>query len=181
MEFKDVIVTRKSVRGYSDRDIEEEKVTRILEAARIAPSWANRQCWDFIVIRKKEMREAVTKGCGTFNSWLKTAPVIIIGCGNPKKSGSRNGMDYYLVDLGIAMEHLILAATDEGLSTCWIGGFDEGAIKETLSIPHDMKIVALTPVGYPAEEASFGSKLVKRFIGSGKRRTLEEITHREKW
>lgn len=180
MEFKDVIATRRSVRRYSDRDVEEEKVLRTLEAARIAPSWANKQCWDFIVIRKKETREAVAKGV-PFNSWLKTAPVIIVGCGNPKKSGTRNGMDYYLVDMGIAMEHLILAAKDEGLSTCWIGGFDEEAIRETLSIPPDMKIVALTPIGYPAEESTFGSKLVKRFIGSGKRRTLEEITHREKW
>jgi len=178
MEFIDVVRARKSVRSYSSKIVEEEKLTRILEAARIAPSWANRQCWSFIVVKDREkIRELAG---GLINPWLKQAPVIIVACGNPKKSGSRNGMDYYLVDVAISMEHLVLAAADLGLGTCWIGGFDEKKVKRTLGVPENIKIVALTPVGYPASEG-VRDKLVKRLIKSGKRKPIEQIIHKDMW
>lgn len=178
MEFMDVVRTRKSVRSYSNRMVEEEKITRILEAARIAPSWANRQCWSFIVVKDREKIRKLAGGL--INPWLKQAPVIIVACGNPQKSGSRNGMDYYLVDVAISMEHLVLAAADLGLGTCWIGGFDERKVKRTLGVPENIKIVALTPVGYPASEG-VRDKIVKRLIKSGKRKPMEQIIHRDMW
>jgi nitroreductase len=89
-------------------------------------------------------------------------------------------MDYYLVDVGISMEHLILAATDLGLGTCWIGGFDEAKVKKVLGVPENMKVVALTPVGYPTDEGLRG-KMIKRLIGSANRKSLSEIVHHDKW
>lgn len=178
MEFIDVVKARKSVRSYSSKLVEEEKLTRILEAARKAPSWANRQCWSFIVVTDREKIEKLA--VGVINSWLKQAPVIIVACGNPKKSGFRNGMDYYLVDVAISMEHLILAAADLGLGTCWIGGFDEQKVKSILGVPKNIKIVALTPIGYAASER-IRDKLVKTLVHSGKRKPMEEIIHKDMW
>ncbi len=178
MEFMDVVAARKSVRSYADKEVEEEKLTKILEAARMAPSWANRQCWSYIVVKEKAKIEELAGRL--INSWLKKAPVIVVACGNPKKSGSQNGMDYYLVDVAISMEHLILAATDLGLGTCWIGAFNEAKVKQILEIPENIKVVALTPIGYPADEGR-GSKMLKRIIGSSNRKPMEEIVHHNKW
>lgn len=178
MEFMDTVKARKSVRSYSSKMVEAEKLRGILEAARIAPSWANRQCWSFIVVTDREKIRKLAGGL--INPWLKYAPVVIVACGNPKKSGSRNGMDYYLVDVAIAMEHLILAAADFGLGTCWIGGFDEKKVKSILGVPDNIKIVALTPVGYPAGEG-VRDKLVKKLVNSRKRKPMDEILHKNMW
>jgi len=97
-------------------------------AARLAPSWANKQCWSYVVVKDKAKIEKLANGI--VNSWLKQAKVVIVACGDPKKSGSRNGIDYYLVDVAISMEHLVLAATDLCLGTCWIGTFDEAEVKK---------------------------------------------------
>jgi nitroreductase len=178
MEFMGIVAARKSVRSYANREVEDEKLMAILEAARMSPSWANKQCVRYIVVKDKAK---IAEFSGTLNSWLKQAPVLLIACADPKESGSRNGMDYYLVDVGISMQQLILAATDLGLGTCWIGAFDEAKVKKLLGIPENVKVVALTPVGYPAEKAGFGSKLARKFIGADKRKPIEEIVHREKW
>jgi nitroreductase len=178
MEFMDVVATRKSVRGYADRDVEEEKLAKILEAARLAPSWANKQCCSYVVIKDKEKIKELSS---FINSWLKHAPVVLAACANPADSGSRNGMDYYLVDVGISMQQLVLAATDLGLGTCWIGAFDEAKLKKRLEVPENVRVVALTPLGYPAEKEGFGSKLARKFVGADKRKPFEEIVHREKW
>lgn len=178
MEFMDVAASRKSVRGYSDKPVEEEKLTKILEIARIAPSWANKQCCKYVVVKDKANIQEIA---GTLNSWLKQAPVVLVACADPKDSGSRNGMDYYLVDVGISMQQLVLAATDMGLGTCWIGAFDEAKVKRTLLIPENVKVVALTPIGYPAGNEGIRIKLVKAYIGSTKRKPLEDIVHWEKW
>ena len=90
-------------------------------------------------------------------------------------------MNYYLVDVGISMQQLVLAATDLELGTCWIGAFDETKIKKTLEIPENIKVVAMTPVGYPSDKEGLGSKLIKTMVGGGKRKPLAEIVHREKW
>jgi len=178
MEFKDVVAARKSVRSYSNEDVEEEKFDKIFEAARMAPSWANRQCWSYILVKDKEKIEKLAKGI--INSWMKNAKAIIVACGDPKKSGSRNGMDYYLVDVAISMEHLVLAATDVGLGTCWIGGFDEAKVKQLLDIPEKIKVVALTPLGYPGGEG-VRNKVITKLIGSNKRKTMEKLLHIDKW
>lgn len=179
--FMSLVQARKSVRSYSDKPVEEEKLVRILEAARLAPSWANKQPWSYVVVKDSARREEVAKACGLLNTWLKKAPVIIVACADPRRSGRRNGMDYYLVDMGISMEHLVLAAADQGLGTCWIGYFDEQKIKQALSVPEDMKVVTLSPVGYPDEGESIRSRMTRALAGSVRRKPLEEIVHRDKW
>ena len=178
MEFKDVISKRKSVRSYSDKEIEEEKIIKIFEDAQLAPSWANKQCWNYILVKDKEKIKQLSSGL--INSWMKHAKAIIVACGDPKKSGSRNGMDYYLVDVAISMEHLVLAATDLGLGTCWIGGFNEAKVKKILNIPEKIKVVALTPIGYPTKE-NIRNKVAMKLIGSNKRKKMEKIIHYEAW
>jgi nitroreductase len=177
MEFMDVVATRKSVRSYAKREVEEEKLTRILEAARMAPSWANKQCVNYIVIKNREKIEQLA---GTFNSWIKQAPVVVAACADPYESGSHDHMDYYLVDVGISMQQLILAATNQGLGTCWVGAFNETKVKKVLGVPEKIKVVALTPIGYPSNESA-GTKLIKKFIGSEKRQPIERILHMNKW
>lgn len=178
MDFIDVIAARKSVRGYSDKPVEDEKLSKVLEAARLAPSWANKQCCRYVVVKDKAKIQELS---GILNGWLKQAPVIIVACADPKDSGDRNGMNYYLVDVGISMQQLVLAATDLELGTCWIGAFDEAKIKKALGIPENIKVVAMSPVGYPADKEGLGSKLIKTIVRSGKRKPLAEIFHREKW
>lgn len=177
MEFMDVVATRKSVRSYAKREVEEKKLTRILEAARMAPSWANKQCVNYIVIKEKNKIEQLA---GIFNSWLKQAPVVVAACADPYESGSHDHMDYYLVDVGISMQQLILAATDQGLGTCWIGAFNETKVKKVLGVPEKVKVVALTPIGYPSNESA-GTKVIKKFIGSEKRQQIEKMVHIDKW
>jgi nitroreductase len=172
-----VVSSRKSVRDFSDKEVEEEKLTKILEAARLAPSWANKQCCRYIIVKDKARIQELAAG---FNGWLKKAPVVLAACADPKESGSHNGMDYYLVDVGISMQQLILAATDRGLGTCWIGSFDESKVKRILMVPEKIRVVALTPLGYPAD-ASMRTKLMKTDVGMDKRKPLTELIHEEKW
>jgi nitroreductase len=176
MDFMDVISARKSVRGYADKPVEEEKLSKILETARLAPSWANKQCCRYVVVKDKAKIQELS---GRFG-WLKQASVIIVACADPKDSGDRNGMNYYLVDVGISMQQLVLAATNLELGTCWIGAFDEAKVKKVLQVPENIKVVAMTPLGYPADKEGIGSKLIKTAIGSDKRKPLEEIVHHEK-
>jgi nitroreductase len=177
VEFMDVVTARKSVRDYSEKVVENEKLTQILDAARLAPSWANKQCCRYVVVRDRKRIEELSS---MFMGWIKQAPVVVVACADPKHSGSRNGMDYYLVDVGISMQQLVLAATNLGLGTCWIGAFDESKVKQALGIPGNLKVVALTPIGYPAS-VSVKSKLVRSAVGSDKRKALKEIVHSDKW
>ena len=113
MEFMDVVATRKSVRSYADKPVEEEKLVKVFEAVRLAPSWANKQCCKYIVVKDKTK---IKELAGGLNGWLKEAPIIVVACADPKDSGDRNGINYYLVDVGISMQQLVLAATDVALS-----------------------------------------------------------------
>ncbi len=182
MELFDVIKIRKSVRKYTDKPVEKEKLETILTAAQLAPSWRNGQCWKFIVVIDPEDKKALIRCTSLFNqSWLGTEYAIIVACGDPKHSGSRNNQPYYMVDVAIAMEHLILTATDLGLGTCWIGGFDEVKVKELLHIPEIFRVVAMTPLGYPAESEGFVSKITKSVIGSYNRKPLTAIYSMKQW
>ncbi len=180
MEFTDVIKSRKSVRTYSDKQIEDEKIDYVLDCARLAPSYANRQCWRFIVVKDKDQIEKISKA-SIVNRWLKKAPMIIIACADPTSSGTENDMDYFLVDVAISLQHLVLAATNVGLGTCWIAAYDEKKIKIALEIPNRIRVVAITPVGYPADKKSFSEKMIKTIAGSKKRKSLDEIIHYERW
>jgi nitroreductase len=180
MEFIDVIKTRTSVRDYRDTLVEPEKISYVLECARLAPSAANKQCWRFIVIQDKETIEKIAKTT-IINRWLRTAPVLIIACADPTESTVNNALEYYLVDVAIAFEHLILAATDVGLGTCWIAEFREEKLKEMLEIPKRIRIVALTPLGYPTEKRGIREQLTKTIVKARKRKTLDEIVHFDHW
>ncbi|MBS4016148.1 MAG: nitroreductase family protein [Candidatus Latescibacteria bacterium] len=184
MDFWDVIKERKSYRNFSSQPVEQEKIIKVLEAARLAPSWQNRQCWRFVVVQDKEK----IKKIGTLNPFtlninffLRKVPVIIVACANPKDSGHRHGLDYFLVDTAIAMEHIILAATDLDLATCWIGAFDEKMIKDVLEIPDEIRVVALTPLGYAAQKQSIVDKVSKIVAKGAKRKPLEDIAYFDKW
>jgi len=163
-EFKslmDIIKTRRSIRQYSDRPVEDEKIKQIVEAARLAPSSSNSQCWRFIVVKDKNIKkQIVEKGLGGMiipNEWAKTAPVIIVACAHlnfitHRLGAAIKGIEYWLLDMGIAVEHLVLRATELGLGTCWIGWFNERWIRKILKIPRNIRIVALVTLGYPAED-----------------------------
>ena len=180
MKFTDVVESRTSIRTYCDKDVEEDKVKYVLECARVAPSWANRQCWHFIVVRDKEKIKALSK-TSIVNRWLRKVPIIIVACGDPTSSGVNNNIDYFAVDVAIAMEHIILAATDIGLGSCWIAAFDEKKVKDVLEIPNRIRVVALTPLGYPAQKSGMSDKTIKLFARSKNRKNLNEIVRYEKW
>ncbi len=166
MELMEVIRNRRSVRKYKSDPISEKDIEYVLQAARLAPSWSNKQCWNYILVTNEDLRKKITK-----RDWAAEAPIIIVGCADPTKSGDKDGKPYYMLDMGISMEHLMLAATEKGLGTCWLGGqFDEKIVKETLGIPENIRVVALTPLGYPAE------------ISEPKdRKNLSEMISRNKW
>lgn len=184
MDFFEVIQRRKSYRNFSSQPVEQEKIIKVLESARLAPSWQNRQCWRFIVVQNKDTIKKIGQLRPlnyNINFFLRNVPVIVVACANPKDSGHRAGLSYFLVDTAIAMEHLILAATDLGLVTCWIGAFDEPMIKDLLKIPEEVRIVALTPLGYPAEKPNVIDKVSKIVAKGANRKSLDEIAYFEKW
>jgi len=165
-ELLDLVRKRRSIRRYKSDPVPQNKLEYVLEAARLAPSWGNRQCWRFVVVTDEAKRKAIAT-----REWAAEAPAIIVGCAYPSLSGSRFNQQYYMLDMGIAMEHLILAAAEQDLGTCWIGGqFDEEAVKQTLGIPREARVVALTPIGYPAETPAPKG-----------RKELEEIVSYNKW
>jgi len=152
MSVLDVIRIRRSVRKYRSDPIPDDVFDRLLEALRLAPSACNNQPWRFIVVRDPAAREAVAHASRD-QMFIAQAPVVIVGCGFPAKAYQRmggygNSVD---IDLAIALDHLMLAAAEAGLGTCWIGAFDEQAVKQVLGVAEGAKVVALTPLGYPAE------------------------------
>jgi len=150
MDFYDVIRQRRSVRAYRNDPIDEEKLARVLEAARLAPSAANRQPWRLLVIRHAGLRAKLLEAYS--QQWFADAPVIVCACARPDEAWQRSdGKNYGDVDVTIAMDHLILAAAAEGLGTCWIGAFKPDRLREVLALPEGLEPVALTPLGYPAE------------------------------
>jgi nitroreductase len=157
MDVFEAIRIRRSVRKYQSRPIPDDVLDRMLEALRLAPSACNYQPWRFIVVRDEKTREAVAHA-SCEQMFIAQAPVIVVGCGFPAKAyqkmgGAGNSVD---IDVAIALDHLMLAAAEAGLGTCWIGAFSEQAVKDVLNLPDDVKVVALTPLGYPAERGALG-------------------------
>ena len=148
MDLMDVIRNRRSIRKFKKTQVPKEDIEYVLEAARLAPSWGNRQCWRYIIVTEEKLRKKIT-----IRDWAAEAPIIIVGCADPTKAGNKAGKPYYMLDMGISMEHLILAAHDRGLGTCWLGGqFDEEIVREALGVPESHRVVALTLLGYPDED-----------------------------
>ena len=150
--------------------MEEQKLLRILEAARLSPSAVNFQPWNLIVVKDPTAKQHLSKAYT--RPWFAKAPIIIVTCATPEKAWKRSdGEEFWKIDAAIATQTLILAATAEGLGTCWIGAFDEKKAKEALGIPENTRIVAMTPLGYAAEQKGKVSE----------RRPLAEIVHYDHW
>ncbi len=171
MDIYEAIETRTSVRGYLPTPVEEEKLRRILNAARLAPSGKNGQPWTFLVIKDLETRRKLVDACRN-QTFMAEAPVVLAVCGREELAYRKMGgyWNSLPVDIGISLEHLMLAAAAEGLGTCWIGAFVEEDVRSILGVPREVKIVALTPVGYPKGERV-----------TGPRKPLEEIVMYERW
>lgn len=157
MALLDLVKHHKSVRNFLDKPVEREKITTCLEAARLAPSASNSQPWHFIVVDdpplKKRLCDAAFGGVYFVNSFCKTAPVIVVIVSEKAKFLTRisamfRGTKFYLIDIGIAGEHFVLQAEELGLGTCWIGWFNESAVKSVLNIPRDKRIDILIALGY---------------------------------
>jgi nitroreductase len=167
MELMEVIRKRRSIRKYRPDPVSQEDIEYMLEAARLAPSWANTQCWHFIVVTDESIKkELAQQGM----PWTDKCPVVIVACADSEKPGAKGDIPNYLVDIGITMEHLILAATERGLGTCWIGGFNEGPVKEALNVPESLRVVAMTTLGYANQDPDARS-----------RKSLEEIVSYERY
>ncbi len=148
MEFYEVINKRRSIRAYKKDPVEDSKLSRILNAARLAPTAANRQPYSLIVVKDEETKLKLKDAYS--QEWFFTAPVIVCACALPDDAWKRNdGKGYVDVDVAIAMDHLILAASAEGLGTCWIAAFKPEVVREVLNIPDNMEPLVLTPLGYP--------------------------------
>ncbi len=173
MDFYEVVRKRRSYRLYKEDMPKKEKIEKILEAARLAPTWANMQGMHYIIVQDQEKVKAIWKALGQKPpEKFQSAPMYIVGIISEKGSGiNPNGQKYYGVDFGICFEHLILAATAEGLATCWIGWFNEEKIRDILEIPKKFRILGLTPLGFPVKPK-----------GEVKdRKPLDKIVHFEKF
>jgi nitroreductase len=148
MDFTEVVKKRRSIRKYLPMKIPEDKLTNILEAARLAPSGSNRQSWKFIVVRDGSKKSKLAEACNK-QLWIAEADTIIAGCWLPVEGVDETRLRR---DVTIAMEHMVLAATNEGLGSCWIGAFDADAVRSILGIPKQVGINALLVIGYPAEQ-----------------------------
>lgn len=169
MEFREVIARRYSVRAYKDKELTDEQVESVIEAARIAPSASNRQEWRFVVVRDAATRKKLAVAARN-QAFVAQAPVVIAACAVTDEHRMTCGQLCYPIDVAIALEHAALAAADMGLGTCWIGAFDEKAVKGILGIPADVRVVELMPLGYPADK-----------LGPKTRLPLEDILMWEGW
>jgi nitroreductase len=169
MEYLDLISARYSVRAYKPDPVEDEKLHQVLNAAQLAPTADNRQPFKIIVIhtqgKEAELRKIYNR------EWFTQAPLILCACGVPRLSWVRRDQRRYLdVDVAIVMDHLILAATDLGLGTCWIAAFNAAAARQVLGLPEEIEPLIFTPLGYPAD-----------LPRPKERKPLEELVKYESW
>lgn len=184
MEFNDVLETRRSIRSYLSDPIPDDVLQVILEAGRAAPSFQNRQCWRFVVLNNSALIKDFSANIGLLgkiNFFLKNVPVIIVACADPSKCGTVNKQDYYLVDTAIAFQQMMLSAWNHGIGSCWMAAFDENKVRGFLSIPQNIRVVALSPFGYPKEKESVYGKVVKLVAGSKARQELKKMVCYNKW
>ncbi|MCR4418750.1 MAG: nitroreductase family protein [Clostridia bacterium] len=173
MELMEVIGRRRSIRRFRPDPVEEEKLAAVLEAARLAPSWKNGQCWCFVVVRDGETRRKLAEAMPATNPGrgsLVQAPLAVVACVNPAASEEWEGRPYHFVDGAIALEHLVLAAASLGLGTCWLGMIYEDQVRSVLGIPPSVRVLAMTPLGYPDEDPR-----------PRRRKAAEEIAYFERW
>ena len=168
MDLMQAVRARRSIRNFLDKSVEEEKLLAVLEAGRLAPSAKNMQDWRFIVVRDSATRQRLAEAARD-QQFVGQAPVVIAACGTSDLVMTC-GQPAYAIDVAIALDHMTLAAASLDLGTCWIGAFCEEKVKEILGVPQEIRVVALLPLGYPAEEPS-----------PRPRKTLDEVVAWEHW
>jgi nitroreductase len=171
MDVFEAVQQRRSIRVYEDKPVPREAMEKILEAGRLAPSARNSEPWHFIVVTDAEKRRALSEGM--FAKFLVQAPLVIVCCGDYKASP-----DWYAVDVGLAVENMVLTATNEGLGTCCVGSFNEKEVKALLKIPENFEVLVLLAVGYSAEKVDMSSKLLNLVRT---RKTLSEVASEEEF
>jgi nitroreductase len=174
-ELMNTIQNRRSIRRYQEKTVSDEILNKLLEAARWAPSWANTQCWHFVVVKDSEIKKKIQEVVSPRNPSslaIVNAPVLLVVCGQLKKSGYYNGEyptkfgDWFMYDLGLATQNLCLAAHDSGLATVIVGLFDQDKVGEIIKLPAEHEVLVLIPLGYPDHEPS-----------PPNRRELQEFVH----
>ena len=179
MDVIEAIRTRRSVRKFKPDLVEEEKLQAVLEAARWAPSWANTQCWEFVVVRNPEVKRRLAEALLPRNpatDAVKNAPIVIAACARLGVSGFKDGKlvtdkgDFFMFDLALAVQNLALAAHSLGLGTVIVAAFDMKKVAEILEVPAGVSVVALIPLGYPLEIPK-----------APRRKELKDFIHFEKY
>ncbi|MEI7475406.1 MAG: nitroreductase family protein [bacterium] len=170
MDVFKAISERSSIRSYVDKEVEQEKIDKILEVARLSPSASNKQRWKFIVVKNKETINKLAIASRN-QLFIAEAPIVIVACAVESSHVMTCGQPAYTVDLSIAFSYMLLEAHALGLGACWIGAFFEEPVKEILNIPPSIKVVALTPIGYAKGE----------LVVPKKRKTLSEIVCYEEY
>ena len=170
--FLELAEARRSVRAYKPDAVPEEMLQTVLEAGRLAPSACNKQPWRFIVVRGEAVRRAL--GAAYAREWFWKAPVVLAVCILPKEAWTRSydGKNYAMADGALAMDHMMLAAAELGLGTCWIGAFDPAAAHEILGLPDGVEVLGMTPLGFPDVETAPRVR---------SRRPLGETVMKERW
>jgi nitroreductase len=179
MDLMEAIKGRRSIRKYKPDPIPEDVLQKIMEAVRWAPSWANTQCWEVIIVKDPNIKSALTNTLTKTNPSLSSmteAPIVLVLCGKKGVSGFKKGEavtvkgDWLMFDTGIAMQTLCLTAHSLGLGTVVVGMFDQKKAEEILGVPKESEVVAMTPLGYPTTEGS-----------APKRKELSEFIFYEKY
>jgi nitroreductase len=179
MKLEEIFAARRSVRAYTEEPVSAEHIRALAEAARWAPSACNSQTWRFIAVTE---RETILRLCSEAtrsvipNRFMRDAPLILVGCSQLDVVANRigtavTGIEYHQIDMGIAMQHIVLQATELGLGTCWIGWFKEDRVRAILGIPRRVRVLAMLTVGHAADDPP---------ARKGRRR-LEEILYSEEW
>lgn len=170
MTVEDAVKKRCSVRSYSGKPVEEEKIKELLEAARLAPSAGNRQEWRFVVVTDEHSRKELASAAAG-QMFVGEAPCVIACCADTDFHKMTCGQLTYPIDVSIAIDHITLRAVELGLGTCWIGAFYEEEVKKILNIPEKIRVVELLTLGYPESVAQRPKK----------RLALEQVVFYEKW
>jgi nitroreductase len=170
MDFLELVRKRYSVRAYKSKPVEDEKLNHVLEAGRLAPTAANRQPVQVLVVKTEGREEALRRIYG--REWFVDAPLVLCVCGIDAEAWvrSHDGKSYLDVDAAIVMDHIVLAATELRLGTCWIAAFDPDAAREVLELPEGVEPIVFTPLGYPDTEP-----------GTKKRKPLSNIVKHDRW
>jgi nitroreductase len=179
MDAIEAIMARRSIRQYKDTPVTDEQLNTVLEAIQWAPSWANTQCWEVVLVKDSAVKEKLAATLSPGNpsiDAIKNAPIVIVMCAVKGKSGFYKGQpitskgDWLMYDAGLAMENLSIAAQAIGLGTVQIGAFNSDDAEKVLGVPEEATVVALTPLGVPAAESR-----------APKRRAIEEFVHHDKY